>query len=213
MAAIADAKPDLASHPMVDASNSNKRKRSSHDQGPANRRSPVDAGRGFTRSSPSSANNVVGSSDLSDQAAQFLSEHNAGGAGDESSIDFNSLTQSGGDHSFHQNGDSNPSNAGNTAAAALTHFSMTVPQPTEMSFQSQTSGGESLFLLVICCYSAIDGGSDTRTDFSGLEALKSNNSQQNSAQNDNPTQPSSQKLVVGSEEWHKVRRDNHKEGK
>lgn len=87
-------------------------------------------------------------------------------------------------------------NAASTAAAALAgvYPTMTIPQPTDVSFATQ--------------------GSDERNDPSYLD-----DSQQNSFM-DQPPPPQSnpsggrqtgQKPAVGSEEWHKVRKDNHKE--
>lgn len=157
-----------------DGMGANKRKRDSLDQG-ANRSAPGQR--------PGS-----NSGELSDQAtANFLAAHNASGGhnGDmdhaNNSLDFGSLG--------HQNGGGNQPNTSDTAAAAL-HYSMTVPQATELSFQSQASIGD---------------------DFSGLDALKTGASSVNNAAATNESPTSQHKPAVGTDEWHKLRRDNHKE--
>ncbi|KAK3066326.1 hypothetical protein LTS18_001815 [Coniosporium uncinatum] len=118
-------------------------------------------------------------------------------AGEMTDTDFsNALTQ-------HNNGDAHPNGGGNasaatdTAAAALTAYgNMTVPQPTEMSFANQPTQGTS---------DSFNMGQNS--DF-GLDALGN----QQSAGDQSPSGPgSANKPAVGSEEWHKVRRDNHKE--
>lgn len=92
----------------------------------------------------------------------------------------------------HQHHDPNGAeHASSTAAAALAGIypTMTIPQPTDVSFATQGSG---------------DQNQDSFMD----------NSQQGDdsfLQNATPSRPSS-KPAVGSEEWHKVRKDNHKEG-
>ncbi|KAF2454420.1 hypothetical protein BDY21DRAFT_103380 [Lineolata rhizophorae] len=109
---------------------------------------------------------------------------------------------------MHQNGGpvNNPSDAA-TAAAALSHYSMTVPQPTEMSFQAQSSTGEGDRPM-----SASFGMGDHQhgghglNDFPNLDALKSPTRQANESNTGIHAKP-----AVGSEEWHKQRRDNHKE--
>lgn len=93
----------------------------------------------------------------------------------------------------HQHHDPNGAeHASSTAAAALAGIypTMTIPQPTDVSFASQGSG---------------DQNQDSFMDTS---------QQGNDSFLENPT-PSrtSSKPAVGSEEWHKVRKDNHKEGK
>ncbi|TVY51226.1 Transcriptional regulator CBF1 [Lachnellula cervina] len=79
--------------------------------------------------------------------------------------------------------------ASSTAAAALAGIypTMTIPQPTDVSFATQGSDG--------------DRGESSFMD----------NSQQNDSFMENPTPNRSSKPAVGSDEWHKVRKDNHKE--
>jgi len=79
---------------------------------------------GINRAAPNS------SSELSDQVtANFLAAHNAGGDEDMQQYDV------------HQNGST--ASVGDTAAAALAYHQMTVPQPTELQFQTQGSGNDS----------------------------------------------------------------------
>jgi bHLH factor len=103
---------------------------------------------------------------------------------DESLQDFNSL------HGHDHNGEH-----ASTAAAALAGIypTMTIPQPTDVSFATQ--------------------GSDTdRNDASFMDNSQGENSFLD--QNSTPSgRGSGSKPAVGSDEWHKVRKDNHKEGK
>lgn len=100
--------------------------------------------------------------------------------------DYNSLHQGG------QLDGHNGTEHATTAAAALAGLypGMTVPQPTDVSFATQ--------------------GSDGNQDSSFMD-----NSQAQDSYIDSAT-PSGgrgdRKPAVGSEEWHKVRKDNHKEG-
>lgn len=115
--------------------------------------------------------------------------------------DFNALSNhNNADHTGQSNGANAVRDPSDTAAAALTAYNgMTVPQPTEMSFQPQTS--------------ATDHGASfnlgEQSPFT-LDTLK------NPGQGGNSTSPTqstpSQKPAVGSDEWHRIRRDNHKEG-
>ncbi|KAF2118905.1 hypothetical protein BDV96DRAFT_487503 [Lophiotrema nucula] len=146
---------------------------------------------------PNSSRPAPGTSDLGDQAASYLAAHNAG-ANDDDMQSFD----------VHQNGGSNPS-VGDTAAAALAYHQMTVPQATELSFQPQGSGGDGSSFNMGDHHQQQQG----MGDFS-LEALKAATQSSRSGQsapNDSPPTSSSHKPPVGSEEWHKVRRDNHKE--
>jgi len=165
----------------------NKRKRDARDQGPST-----------SRPAPSSINNT-NANDLSDQAtASFLAAHNASTNDDEMQQQFG----------VHQNG-ANSTSVGDTAAAALAYHQMTVPQPTELSFQTQGTGAEGTSFSMGDHQQQQTG----MQDFS-LEALKAATQTPRSGQaaaNDSPPNTGGQKPTVGSEEWHKVRRDNHKE--
>jgi len=94
------------------------------------------------------------------------------------------------DYGLHhdQNGSvDHANNASLTAAAALAgvYPTMTIPQPTDVSFATQ--------------------GSDNQ-DGSFMD-----NSQQEGSFNEHSTPSGRNKPAVGSDEWHKVRKDNHKE--
>lgn len=182
-----DAKPALTH----DGLHTNKRKRDSRDQGPTP-----------SRPAPSSTNAAGSASDLGDQAtASFLAAHNASTNEDDMQQQFD----------VHQNGGANSSSVGDTAAAALAYHQMTVPQATELSFQPQASSGDG---------SSFNMGDhhqqqQSLQDFS-LDALKAATSVSRPGQaptNESPPTTATHKPPVGSEEWHKVRRDNHKEGK
>jgi hypothetical protein len=174
---------DTAGYPTdakLDSHNThtNKRKRDTRDQG-------------LNRPAPNA------NTDLTDQVtASFLAAHN-NASDDEMQQQFD----------VHQNGGSTAS-VGDTAAAALAYHQMTVPQPTELQFQTQGTGSDSF---------SMGDHHQQQTgmqDFS-LEALKAatqTGRPGQSAPSDSPPQSSTHKPPVGSDEWHKVRRDNHKEG-
>jgi hypothetical protein len=175
---------DTAGYPTdakLDSHNvhTNKRKRDTRDQG-------------LNRPAPNT------NSDLADQVtANFLAAHNAG-TDDDMQQQFD----------VHQNG-GNTASVGDTAAAALAYHQMTVPQATELQFQTQGSGSDSFNM------GDHHQQQTGMQDFS-LEALKAatqTGRSGQSAQSESPPQSASHKPPVGSEEWHKVRRDNHKEGK
>lgn len=95
-----------------------------------------------------------------------------------------------------QNGAADHASASSTAAAALAGIypTMTIPQPTDVSFATQNSDP------------------DRVPDSSFMD-----NSQQGGDSFMESSTPSGRasgsKPAVGSDEWHKVRKDNHKEGK
>jgi hypothetical protein len=104
--------------------------------------------------------------------------------------------------SGNQNGGTDHASASSTAAAALAGIypTITIPQATDVSFATQASEAD-------------------RNDAS----FNMDDSQQNDSFLDNSGSGgqssggrgsgSGSKPAVGSEEWHKVRKDNHKEGK
>ncbi|KAF2744312.1 hypothetical protein M011DRAFT_408658 [Sporormia fimetaria CBS 119925] len=178
----AEPKQALGAH--VDAVHtSSKRKRDARDHGQGN-----------PRAAPASNN------DLTDQAtASFLAAHNASTNDDDMQHQFD----------VHQNGGPNAASVGDTAAAALAYHQMTVPQSTELSFQPQNANEGSSFNLGEQHQQQQAG----MQDFS-LEALKAATQPPRPAPptaNESPAPQSSHKPPVGSDEWHKVRRDNHKE--
>ncbi|KAG9239763.1 hypothetical protein BJ875DRAFT_2473 [Amylocarpus encephaloides] len=93
---------------------------------------------------------------------------------------------------LHQGSNQNGSaeHASSTAAAALAGIypTMTIPQPTDVSFATQGSD------------------SDRNADNSFMD-----NSQAGESFMENPQPARAPKPAVGSDEWHKVRKDNHKE--
>lgn len=97
------------------------------------------------------------------------------------------------DYNLHQGGhlDHNGEHA-STAAAALAGIypTMTVPQPTDVSFATQGSDGDR---------------NDSFMDNSQQDSMVYGESNVHSGRVSKP--------AVGSDEWHKVRKDNHKEGK
>jgi bHLH factor len=94
---------------------------------------------------------------------------------------------------LHHDQNGSADHASSTAAAALAagiYPTMTIPQPTDVSFATQGSDGDR-----------------------GQDSSFMDNSQQNDSFMENPTPSRASKPAVGSDEWHKVRKDNHKEGK
>lgn len=136
-----------------------------------------------------------------------------------SSSDFSALSHQLARHVNSNTGHANGANASSTAAAALAGLmpSLTVPQPTELSFTSTGSGndGDSSFEM-----SGQENGQNHHSQgtpynlgsFQGtgtaaqVEAARAQASAMANA--GGPGKP-----AVGSDEWHKVRRDNHKEGR
>lgn len=136
-----------------------------------------------------------------------------------SSSDFSALSHQLARHVNSNTGHANGANASSTAAAALAGLmpSLTVPQPTELSFTSTGSGndGDSSFEM-----SGQENGQNQHSQgtpynlgsFQGtgtaaqVEAARAQASAMANA--GGPGKP-----AVGSDEWHKVRRDNHKEGR
>lgn len=92
---------------------------------------------------------------------------------------------------LHNDQNGSAEHASSTAAAALAGIypTMTIPQPTDVSFASG------------------DPDSDRNPDTSFMD-----NSQAGESFMENPQPPRTPKPAVGSDEWHKVRKDNHKEG-
>jgi hypothetical protein len=96
----------------------------------------------------------------------------------------------------HPNG-GNAASASDTAAAALSHYQM--GGGGDASFQTQGSAADASFGIGDSGYT--------------LDQLKDSTSQgQGPTSQQSPTGATSAKPPVGSDEWHKVRRDNHKEG-
>ncbi|KAF2202305.1 hypothetical protein GQ43DRAFT_369437 [Delitschia confertaspora ATCC 74209] len=185
--------PSDAKANLGDSNHTNKRKRDARDNGAA-------------RPAPATNNTGGNTTDLSDQAtASYLAAHNASANDEDMQQQFD----------LHQNGGANSSSAGDTAAAALAHYSMTVPQATELSFQPQTTPPEGAgFNMGEHALHQQQQGPGL-SDFS-LDTLKAATQTPRSAPPPPEASPptavgSGHKPPVGSDEWHKVRRDNHKE--
>lgn len=183
---------------------SNKRKRETSDQGgdpkhPSSRRT--------------SSNNLNGNGhDAGDMSRGLYSDASS------SSQDFSALSQHLVRHVNNANhGLPDNSNASSTAAAALAGIipQLTVPQPTELSFVSTGSGTDgdqqldSSFSLGVP-----DNGQNPNVQGSpyNLSGFQGGTSAQLQAARE-ASNGGGPKPPVGSDEWHKVRRDNHKEGK
>ena len=103
-------------------------------------------------------------------------------------------------------------NASSTTAAAALAASMpqlSVPQATELSFPSTNSGNEedrqlesSFDMGPESSQQHAEGGPYNLSPYTGVDG----------DQGQNITGPNTGKPAVGTEEWHKVRKDNHKEG-
>ncbi|KAI9807283.1 MAG: basic helix-loop-helix protein [Piccolia ochrophora] len=172
----------------------------------------------FRRASPNNTtiptdHNSGQGGDLSDPSSNsFLSAQNQSsgqGTGEDdlhhssaTSLDFGNISQhQGGDGSGHQNGSHDPNDATSTAAAALAGIypTMTVPQPTDISFASSNSGGDG------------DASFGLGDENSGQHSAQNYDLEGHDGQHHMREHPNAQKPAVGSEEWHRVRRDNHKE--
>ena len=112
--------------------------------------------------------------------------------------------------------------ASDTAAAAMAQYhTMTIPQTTEQSFMQQQSSeapGDSRASASGDPQSAQIQRTSSFDDFDPSNPVQEGQSNPNGGQGSpnsanaslNPNGP---KPAVGTDEWHKVRRDNHKEGK
>ena len=145
-------------------------------------------------SRPKTANGLQGNSgDSGDQLDNILLGENP---------DFTNLAQHLQQHA------ANSLNSSAAAEALRQHMpSLTVPQPTELSFQSTNTvddedHGESSFNI------GVDGNQNHHTEGTpyNLDAYTGEPSR-------NQSGVGGSKPAVGTDEWHKVRKDNHKEGK
>lgn len=124
------------------------------------------------------------------------------------SNEINSISQ----HLAHHLANASPSTA--AAALAANMPQLTVPQPTELSFPSTGSGNDADRQLDSSF--DIGGGSDgdqnqhTQGGHYSLDAYQGNGGAESQSLRDQ--EGSGGKPAVGTDEWHKVRRDNHKEG-
>ncbi|KAI4785735.1 hypothetical protein E4T44_14035, partial [Aureobasidium sp. EXF-8845] len=153
--------------------------------------------------------------DMPPHFADALVQHNAGDHG----VHDHSLH----DHNVHSQGPTNGQSASETANAAL-HYSMGVPQNHDESFLTHNDGHRESSATFSLEAGAGQQNPESYGEFSGLEQLKEN-AQPQQQQQQAPLQtsvldpgegspsatPSGLRPAVGTDEWHKVRRDNHKE--
>lgn len=141
-----------------------------------------------------SPNNIV-ANEAGDQSADNQHE---GDTGIEALQDYSALHQQ--SNSGNQNGSAEHANASSTAAAALAGIypTMTIPQPTDVSFATQAS--------------EVDRNPDSSFNMGdsqqGGDSFMENSTPGNQLSGG---RGSGSKPTVGSDEWHKIRKDNHKE--
>ena len=127
---------------------------------------------------------------------------------DSNNHDFTSMSEQLSRHIANVNANAAP----NTAAAALAASmpQLTVPQPTDFSFSNSGSGTDPDRQLD----SSYDmgGGSDEGQNHHTQGTPYNLDAYQGGAAAHGQDADNGGKPPVGSEEWHKVRRDNHKEG-
>jgi transcriptional regulator CBF1 len=188
---VANAVRENASGPIEDigGGTAQKRKRETSDQDGS-----ADSTRrtSFKRVSPNSANTAGNGNESSGPSGNAMMDNQQDSAAVEALQEYNSGTQNGADHA----------NASSTAAAALGIYpTMTIPQPTDVSFATHASDvdrNDSSYNM---------GDSSQQDDSFNLHG--STGGAQSSGGRGSGT---GSKPAVGSEEWHKVRKDNHKEG-
>ena len=195
MSTIRDYLPQERMNTAMDQSlqhkSSSKRKRDSSDQN-GNRKQP-------THWPTSSSLNVLGNGHNTENANDFLAS---------ASNELSNISQ----HIAQHLANASPSTAAAALAANMPH--LTVPRPTELSFPGTGSGNDPDRQLD----SSFDmgGGSDgDQTHHApgahyNLEAYRGTG--QGDAQSGRDPEGGGIKPAVGTDEWHKVRKDNHKEG-
>ena len=183
---------------ILKANNAKRKRDGSGSNGPAeDPRRP-----GSKRASASNQVNGNGHDSSDPSGTSFLSSSAS------TTTDFGTLSQ----HLAHHASRTTQENASSTAAAALAGImpSLTIPQPTELSFVSTASGSDgerqldSSFDL-----SGQDNGQNHHSmpyNVGGLPMAAQVQAAREASNNGGAKPP------VGSEEWQKVRRDNHKEG-
>uniref|UniRef100_A0A2D3VHH5 Related to CBF1-centromere binding factor 1 n=1 Tax=Ramularia collo-cygni TaxID=112498 RepID=A0A2D3VHH5_9PEZI len=191
------------------ASHATKRKRETSDM-PMTRAHPAMAMNEFDQHYLPSHDNPMDHHDADMGFA--LSQHNAGLDDDHDSQQHSHSHGTGQDEVNGAGG----GNASDTAAAAMAQFhNMRVPQSTEEAFMSQVVDSAQSDRPNSA---SIDQGSlgAQRTgsfdfDVSGLKDATGASNEEGSPTAPSQTPGGSSKPAVGTEEWHKVRRDNHKE--
>lgn len=173
---------------------SNKRKRESSDHTGSGRRP------GSRQVPPS--NNVHGNGqDTSNSSHDPYSD-------DSNNHDFTSMSEQLSRHIANANANVAPTTAAAALAASMPQ--LTVPQPTDFSFSNSGSGTDPDRQLD----SSFDmgGGSDEGPNHHTQGTPYNLDAYQGGAGAHGQDADNGGKPAVGSEEWHKVRRDNHKEG-
>ncbi|MCJ1470638.1 basic helix-loop-helix protein [Pseudocyphellaria aurata] len=190
-------------HTLHQLKASNKRKRDPSDHGGEHK--PAGAKR------TSSANNLNGNAHDAAEMSRVLYPDNLPGASG-SSQDFNALSQQLARHVASHGLPENRTTPGSTAAAALAGImpQLTVPQPTELSFVSTGSGTDADRQLDSSFDMGGENGPNPNVQGSpyGMGGFQGTATQ---VPNARETSNGGPKPAVGSDEWHKVRRDNHKE--
>lgn len=199
---------------------SSKRKRDSHDAGLL-RGAPGLAGPPFV---DDAYDHAFDTPDPNGQTlAEMLAQHQAPGEGEDDDDEHHHH------HQHHHNAETLHARAAagaavnDTAAAAMAQYhTMTIPQRTEETFMQQSGRG------------GASGGGEAEADPDAdpdPEARRTGSLDQNAGGDGSPTNGAAgaaggegntspggaagggaNKPAVGTEEWHKVRRDNHKEG-
>jgi transcriptional regulator CBF1 len=134
--------------------------------------------------------------------------------------DFNALQQAaaGGDHADA----ADPANASSTAAAALVYPTIHAPQPSEESFAAQVTGGDGdQHNMDLVPYTHdVSQADGLPMDHQALANVPTPHQPPDPGMRQMDEIPGvrysttpNPKPAVGSEEWHKMRKDNHKEGK
>ena len=114
------------------------------------------------------------------------------------------------DGSHQMDGDGTGQSASDTAAAAMAQYhTMTVPQSTEQSFMTHNDGDKQPGMPDL----SIVNGQPRHSSFPDFNASAIESSPNGDTSPTGAGNGSGPKPPVGSDEWHKVRKDNHKEGK
>lgn len=174
---------------------SNKRKREPSDHASSGRQSS-------SRHAPPTSNNVHGNGqDTSNSSHDTYSTET-------NNHDFTSMSEQLSRHIANVNANAAPTTA--AAALAATMPQLTVPQPTDFTFSNSGAGTDPDRQLD----SSFDmgGGSEEGHNHHTQGTPYNLDAYQGGAAAHGQDADNSAKPPVGSVEWHKVRRDNHKEG-
>jgi bHLH factor len=155
-----------------------------------------------------------GMAQTSNEFEQHYLQTDDGMDGADGVMDFAAaLAQHGADPNNTSGGDGTGQSASDTAAAAMAQYhTMTVPQSTEQSFMTGANEGDKQPGSLDQGSSGAQHRNSSFGDFdtSAIQSSPNGDTSPTSGANAGMSAP---KPPVGSEEWHKVRKDNHKEGK